>query len=80
MVRAGSFGAAILPGHGPGFVYDAIELFGFVGQPNVFVSLAAGNDAIVEGNVGLAAAQLAHFKAVGGFIGDIEALAVSLWA
>jgi hypothetical protein len=56
-----------------------LELFRLVGEPNVFVALATSDDAIVEGHASGAAAQLAYFEAVGGFVGDVQTFAVPLW-
>ena len=67
-----------LPRSKLGFVRRVLELPGFIGEPNGLVSLAASNDAVVEGDVRGTAAKFAHLKAVGGLVGDVESLAVAL--
>jgi hypothetical protein len=38
-------------GHRPGFVGYLIEPFGLIGETNRFVTLTAGNDAVIESDV-----------------------------
>ena len=48
-----------------------------VRQPNSLKAVALGHDAIVESDIGTAAAQLMHFKSLRGLVAHIEAFAIA---
>lgn len=51
-----------------------------IGQPHIFISLAASDDPIIESDARLSAAQFTNFKASSVFVCDVETFAVPLWS
>src|SRR5208337_1508504 len=55
-----------------------IKIMSMVPQADVLEVLPQGHDPVVESHVGSAATQFVNFEPAGGFVGDVEALAVTL--